>query len=83
MQRLYGRNDLTMDKFKLMFRDLDSKELIGKAESQVLPFATDLIMIGKQKFLVNSKIVNYDIRVAIVYGKVIEWCIEDFIIMPL
>ena len=55
-----------------MFRDLDSKELIGKAESQVLPFATDLIMIGKQKFLVNSKIVNYDIRVAIVYGKVIE-----------
>jgi hypothetical protein len=61
-----------MDKFKLMFRDLDSKELIGKAESQVLPFATDLIMIGKQKFLVNSKIVNYDIRVAIVYGKVIE-----------
>ena len=41
-----------MDKFKLMFRDLDSKELIGKAESQVLPFATDLIMIGKQKFLV-------------------------------
>lgn len=61
-----------MDKFKLMFRDLDSKELIGKAESQVLPFATDLIMIDKKKFLVNSKIVNYDIRVAVVYGKVIE-----------
>ncbi len=61
-----------MEKFKLMFRDLDSKELIGKAESQVLPFATDLIMIDKKKFLVNSKIVNYDIRVAVVYGKVIE-----------
>lgn len=61
-----------MEKFKLMFRDLDSKELIGKAESQVLPFAADLIMIDKRKFLVNSKIVNYDIRVAVVYGKVIE-----------
>lgn len=61
-----------MEKFKLQFRDLESRDLIGKAESVSLPFATDLVMIDKKKFLVNSKIVNYDIRIAIVYGKIVE-----------
>lgn len=61
-----------MNEFELKFRDSDSKELIGKIKDGVIPFTNDVVLINGEKFLVSSRVISYDLRVAIVYGKIIE-----------
>jgi hypothetical protein len=61
-----------MNEFELKFRDFESKNLIHKMKDNVLPFANDVVLLNGEKFLVSSRVISYELRIAIVYGKIIE-----------